>query len=134
MCFFHPNEILLLASVSTLLYGFVLGLTPEAASLGGVYFILTGLFEHSNLRTPKWVGYFVQRPEQHGIHHQRGLHATNYAELPLWDWVFGTFRNPARWHAEAGFYDGALSQWRGLLAGKDLVKASSSKPARRLGR
>jgi len=121
MCFFHPNEILLLATASTVLYGFVLGLTAEAASLAGVYFILTGLFEHSNLRTPKWLGYFVQRPEQHGLHHQRGLHATNYAELPLWDWVFGTFRNPTRWNAEAGFYDGALKEWRGLLAGRELA-------------
>ncbi len=120
MCFFHPNEIVLLALVSTGLYGFVLGLTPEAAALAGIFFIVSGLFEHSNIRTPTWLGYVVQRPEQHGLHHQRGLHRYNYSELPLWDLVFGTFENPKAWDAQAGFYDGALREWRGLLGGSDL--------------
>jgi sterol desaturase/sphingolipid hydroxylase (fatty acid hydroxylase superfamily) len=52
------------------------------------------MFQHANLRTPRWLGYIIQRPESHGIHHERGLHAFNYADLPLWDMVFGTFRNP----------------------------------------
>ncbi len=126
MCFFHPNEIALLAVVSTGFYGFLLGLTSEAASLAGIFFIVSGLFEHSNIRTPQWVGYFIQRPEQHGLHHQRGVHDHNFSELPLWDLVFGTFQNPKTWDAEAGFYEGALGRWRGLLGGTDLLKEASA--------
>ncbi len=136
MCFFHPNEIVLLAVVSTGFYGWFLGLTPEAASLAGVFFIASGLFEHSNIRTPTWVGYFVQRPEQHGLHHQRNLHATNYSELPLWDLVFGTFKNPSAWESEAGFYDGALGHWRALMFGKNLLtpRGADAPPPALLGR
>ena len=61
---------------------------------GGAGFLLTGiaeLFYHWNVRTPHWLGYFVQRPESHCVHHQRGRHRNNYSDLPLWDIAFGTF-------------------------------------------
>ncbi|MBK7861153.1 MAG: sterol desaturase family protein [Archangiaceae bacterium] len=120
MAFFHPIEIVGLAVTSTVFYGFVLGLTADAASLAGAFFVAVGMFQHSNLRTPAWLGYVFQRPEAHGLHHQRDVHAYNYSDLPLWDVVFGTFQNPERWSAPAGFYDGALSRWRELLAGRDV--------------
>ena len=34
------------------------------------------------------------RPEAHCIHHQRGVHAYNYGNIPLWDVVFGTLPQP----------------------------------------
>ena len=37
----------------------------------------------ANVRTPQWLGYLVQRPESHSVHHQRGVHAYNYSDLPL---------------------------------------------------
>jgi sterol desaturase/sphingolipid hydroxylase (fatty acid hydroxylase superfamily) len=123
MAFFHPIEIFGLAVTSTLFYGFVLGLTPEGASLAGAIFVAVGMFQHSNLRTPRWLGYVLQRPEAHGLHHQRGIHAYNYSDLPIWDLLFGTFQNPDAWSAPAGFYDGALSRWRALLLGRDITAA-----------
>jgi sterol desaturase/sphingolipid hydroxylase (fatty acid hydroxylase superfamily) len=120
MAFFHPLEIFGLAVTSALFYRFVLGLTTEGASLAGALFVAVGMLQHSNLRTPRWLGYFVQRPEAHGLHHQRGVHAYNYSDLPVWDLLFGTFRNPERWNAPAGLYDGALRQWRELLMGVDV--------------
>jgi sterol desaturase/sphingolipid hydroxylase (fatty acid hydroxylase superfamily) len=125
MCFFHPIEIVGLAIASTTFYGFVLGFSPEAGALAGTVFVAFGMFQHSNLSTPRWLGWLVQRPEQHGVHHQRGLHGRNYSDLPLWDWLFGTFENPASWNEQAGLEDGALKQWRSLLAGRDY---SSSAP------
>ena len=127
MCFFHPLEIVGLAVVSAGFYGFVLGLSTEASALAGVIFVGFGIFQHSNLRTPAWLGYFIQRPEQHGLHHQRGVHAFNYSDLPLWDLVFGTFQNPKTWDAQAGFYDGALAKWPQLLRGEDVVRARVSR-------
>ena len=126
MCFFHPIEILLLAVVSAGFYGFVLGLTTEASALAGVIFVGFGIFQHSNLKTPPWLGYFIQRPEQHGVHHQRGVHAYNYSDLPLWDLVFGTFQNPKTWNEEAGFFDGALTKWKALLTGQPLARTTAT--------
>ena len=62
-----------------------------------------GLFQHWNVRTPRWIGYFIQRPESHCHHHQFNLHAYNYADLPLVDIIFGTFKNPVAFEGRVGF-------------------------------
>ena len=61
------------------------------------------LFPHWNVRTPNWVGYFIQRPEEHILHHQREVHAGNYSDWPLWDKVFGTYRAPVEEPVQVGF-------------------------------
>ena len=55
------------------------------------------------------------------MHHGRGVHAFNYSDLPLWDMVFGTFRNPARFEGEVGFWPGASSRVGDLLLGRDVA-------------
>ncbi|KGQ18777.1 Sterol desaturase [Lysobacter dokdonensis DS-58] len=81
----------------------LLGLDPVAtmacAYIGAFY----GMFQHFNLRTPRWLGWFIQRPEAHCEHHRRGVHAGNYSDLPLWDMLAGTWRNPADFEGELGF-------------------------------
>ena len=57
------------------------------------------------MRTPRWLGYLIQRPESHCRHHEFGVHASNYSDLPLWDILFGSFHNPASWEGRAGFSD-----------------------------
>ena len=37
------------------------------------------------------------------MHHEYGVHAWNYSDFPLWDMIFGTFRNPESWEGRAGF-------------------------------
>ncbi len=76
------------------------------------------MFQHSNLATPHWLGYLVTRPESHSLHHERDVHAWNYGDIPLWDMVFGTFRNPRQWDGQAGFHDGSTRQWSMLLGRK----------------
>lgn len=66
------------------------------------------MFQHANIRTPRWLGYLIQRPESHAVHHGRGIHRYNYADLPLWDIIFGTFRNPETATGEVGFYRGGV--------------------------
>jgi sterol desaturase/sphingolipid hydroxylase (fatty acid hydroxylase superfamily) len=62
----------------------------------------------------------------HGIHHQKGVHRFNYATVPLWDMVFGTYRNPVTWDGEVGFYLGASGRIVDMLLGRDV-----SQPPRR---
>ena len=102
----HPFEIVLNSVLSSAILYLVVGLGPEAASTAILVTGLAELFYHWNVPTPYWLGFFFQRPESHCIHHQAGLHSYNYADLPLWDMMFGTFRNPRAWEKQCGFGEG----------------------------
>ena len=82
---------------------FVFGLTVEAGAWCLLYASLGEYFYHMNIRTPRWIGFFFQRPEMHRIHHQRGKHYKNFSDLPIWDMLFGTFVNPSTYNGECGF-------------------------------
>ena len=116
----HPLDTVLFTTWGALVFFPLLGLSPVAAAVASAFLAFNAVFQHANVRTPRWVGYVVQRPESHGIHHERGVHRYNYSDLPLWDIVFGTFRNPERWDAQAGFYDGASSRVGAMLIGRDV--------------
>jgi len=128
--YFHPLDVALFTTSSAIVLFPVLGLSPEAGAVTAAFLAFTGAFQHANIRTPRWLGYLIQRPESHGIHHERGVHAFNYADLPLWDMVFGTFRNPARWEGRTGFYDGASGRIAEMLVGRDVSKPAVAAPAR----
>ncbi|MBI5257760.1 MAG: sterol desaturase family protein [Burkholderiales bacterium] len=100
--FAHPFEVMLKATLGTTVSSVVLGLTPLASTLVGLSIAALSLFQHWNIRTPRLLGYFVQRPESHCVHHARGDRGHNFSELPLWDMVFGTFSNPATFRGEVG--------------------------------
>jgi len=98
-----------------------LGLSADAAAIASLTTWIATLIQHTAVRTPSWVGWIVQRPEAHAVHHARGVHAYNYGRLMVWDIVLGTFRNPARFSPDpAGFWDGASRQLGRLLAGRDV--------------
>jgi sterol desaturase/sphingolipid hydroxylase (fatty acid hydroxylase superfamily) len=62
-----------------------------------------GLFQHWNVHTPVWMGYFIQRPESHCEHHRRGVHCAELRRLPALGLLFGSFRNPRRFEGDCGF-------------------------------
>lgn len=101
--FFHPLEMVVQVLLQLFVTVIVLGLHPLAAALTGVVAAFYGMFQHWNVRTPVWLGYVIQRPEAHCEHHRRGVHASNYGDLPLWDLLFGSFRNPRAFEGECGF-------------------------------
>lgn len=117
---FSPLDMLGWSTVSTLAVTLI-GVTPEAT----VVFALTGgflsTFQHANVKTPRWLGYLIQRPESHSHHHGRGVHRHNYADLPVFDLLFGTFFNPREFAAQTGFYDGASARVVDLLLGRDVT-------------
>jgi sterol desaturase/sphingolipid hydroxylase (fatty acid hydroxylase superfamily) len=118
----HPLDTLVFTSSAVIVFFPVLGLTPEAGAVATAFLSFNAAFQHANIRTPRWLGYVIQRPESHGVHHERGVHAWNYADLPLLDIAFGTFRNPAVWEGETGFYQGGSSRVAEMLVGRDVSR------------
>lgn len=117
----HPSDAFFFATWSSLVFIPLLGLRPEAAVIGGVFLTFNAMFQHANIATPRWLGYIIQRPESHGVHHRRGVHRSNYSDLPLWDMVFGTFENPKSFDGEVGFYRGASARIGDMLLGRDVT-------------
>ncbi|MBI3530365.1 MAG: sterol desaturase family protein [Betaproteobacteria bacterium] len=117
---FHPLEMTVFAALSVAVTTLVIGLDPLAAALTGYIAAFYSFFQHMNVHTPHWLGYFIQRPEAHCVHHQRDLHANNYGDLPIWDILFRTFRNPYAWEGQAGFDDAATRRFGGMLAFMDV--------------
>jgi sterol desaturase/sphingolipid hydroxylase (fatty acid hydroxylase superfamily) len=115
---FHPLEMVMQNVIGIGLSVFVLGLDPLAAAFVGYLAAFYGLFQHWNVRTPAWLGYLIQRPEAHCHHHQTNVHAYNYADLPIWDIVFGTFKNPKEFEGEVGFAEKA--SYAKMLVGIDV--------------
>jgi sterol desaturase/sphingolipid hydroxylase (fatty acid hydroxylase superfamily) len=117
---FHPFEMVVQVLLQLFVTVLVLGLDPLAAALTGVVAAFHGIFQHWNVRTPHWIGYIVQRPEAHCLHHERGVHARNYADFPLWDMVFGSFHNPREFAGDCGFDAPADLRMAAMLAWRDV--------------
>ena len=100
----------------------IAGLTPQAITVMLLVTNFFSIFQHANIRTPQWLGYIVQRPESHTLHHARGLHKYNYSDLPLFDILFGTFRNPKEFDHVTGFYEGASSRVVDMLLARDVTR------------
>ena len=129
--YLHPLDVLAFTSIGVLVSYPLLGLSPEAGAVTSLFLSVNAMFQHANLRTPRWLGWVIQRPESHGVHHARGVHRWNYSDLPLWDLVFGTFRNPARFEGEAGFYRGASARIPEMLVGRDVSRPRVAKATTR---
>lgn len=91
----HPTDFLantlIVSGVSYLLLGY----GPDAAAWTAFWVGVFELWEHTNVKTPRWLGYFIVRPEMHRIHHEKDRHRNNYG-LPIWDMLFGTYENTMR--------------------------------------
>lgn len=119
--YFHPFDSVGWAFLGSLALVLGFGVSAEAAIVINVIATFYGMFQHLNVRTPQWLGYVIQRPESHSGHHERGIHARNYSDLPFWDIVFGTFHNPREFTGECGFYDGGSKKVLPLLFGREIA-------------
>ena len=116
--YFHPFDILGWSLLGSLALVGLFGIGAEAAILIALASTFMGLFQHANIRTPRWLGYLIQRPESHALHHEREVHARNYGDLPLFDMLFGTFENPRTFEGQVGFYEGGSKRMGAMLAGR----------------
>jgi sterol desaturase/sphingolipid hydroxylase (fatty acid hydroxylase superfamily) len=116
--YFHPLDMAGWALLGSLCLVWIVGLTPEATLVVSVAATFCAMFQHSNIKTPRWLGYIITRPESHSVHHQRGVHGFNYGDVPWFDMLFGTFRNPDKFEGEVGFYKGASRRFWTLLTAR----------------
>ena len=118
--FFSPADMIGFTFLTSLAMVWIGGFTPQATiyALYGATFL--AVIQHANIKTPQWMGYIFQRPESHSLHHEKGVHAFNYSDLPLFDIIFGTFKNPKEFSSETGFYDGASSKIREMILFRDI--------------
>lgn len=99
----HPLEICVNSVIIAFTVYFLLGFDVAAGAWLTLYTAVAEFLYHMNVKTPHWLGYVFQRPEMHRIHHQRGRHYSNFSDLPVWDMLFGTYRNPPKYDGPCGF-------------------------------
>jgi sterol desaturase/sphingolipid hydroxylase (fatty acid hydroxylase superfamily) len=131
----HPIEILIDSVLSSAVVYLVIGLGPAAGAGAMMLSGIGELFYHWNVGTPHWLGFIFQRPESHLVHHEEGLHDYNYSDLPLWDIMFGTFRNPREWNHRCGLGERNEHRLGEMLLGIDVWRSSQrlgAAPAERI--
>ncbi|MDT0606229.1 sterol desaturase family protein [Croceitalea rosinachiae] len=121
---FSINDMIGLSFVGSLSFTLLMGLSPQAITIIILGLTFLGIFQHANIKTPRWLGYIVQRPESHSLHHAKGVHRYNYTDLPIIDMIFGTFKNPKYFEKETGYYLGASEKFLDMLRFKDVTKKS----------
>jgi len=118
----HPGEMVVNSLIGSLLIYTVLGLSMEGGMAYTACTALGEFFYHTNIRTPRWIGYFFQRPEMHRVHHQYGRHKNNYGDIVWWDMLFGTYENPKEFKARCGFDENNELRLREMLLYRDVHK------------
>jgi len=121
----HPFEILVNAFIAAVILFPVLGVSL-LASFWYNFFAATGeYFYHANVKTPRWLRYFVQTPELHSVHHQYDVHSYNYSDIPVWDRIFGTYRDMTSFTDRCGFPEGAEQRLPEMLVFRDVYEETT---------
>lgn len=120
--YFSILDIIGFTLIGSLTLSVIVGISPAAITWFLYFNMFLVVFQHSNINTPQWLGYIIQRPESHSVHHSKSVHAYNYSDLPIFDIIFGTFKNPKDFSNEIGFYEGASARIPEMLFFKDVSK------------
>jgi len=118
----HPVEIFCDAVLSALVLYPLLGCSMMGAFWYNFFGATGEYFYHANIKTPKWLRYFIQTPELHSIHHQYNVHKYNFGDVPLWDRLFGTYKDTTEFVERCGFPEGAEQKLGDMLLFKDVYK------------
>ena len=119
----HPIEILSDAILSALILYPLLGCSMMGAFWYNCFAGIGEYLYHSNIKTPKWFRYFIQTPELHSIHHQFGVHKYNFGDIPIWDRIFGTYKDTTKFAERCGFPKNAENKLKEMLLFKDVYKS-----------
>ena len=126
--YFSPLDMAGFTLLGSLSLSLIVGLSAQAVTVFLFATMFLGIFQHTSVKTPRWLGYFIQRPESHTIHHGKELHKYNYSDLPVFAIAFGTFRNPAGYEMDTGFYDGASAKIIDMLLCRDISVEKATQP------
>ena len=118
----HPIEILVNSLLTSVILFPLLGVSVFAGAWYNLFAATGEYFYHSNVKTPKWLRYFVQTPELHSIHHQYDIHSFNYSDIPIWDRIFGTYKDSVTFTERCGFPVGAEQKFWEMLIFKDVYQ------------
>ena len=116
----HPVEIFSDALLNALLVYPLLGCSMMGAFWCNFFAAVGEYFYHANIKAPRWLRYFIQTPQLHSIHHQYAVHSYNFADLPLWDRLFGTYRDATEFADRCGFPEGAEQEFGAMLRFADV--------------
>ena len=119
----RPIEILSDAILSALILYPLLGCSMMGAFWYNCFAGIGEYLYHSNIKTPKWFRYFIQTPELHSIHHQFGVHKYNFGDIPIWDRIFGTYKDTTEFAERCGFPKNAENKLKEMLLFKDVYKS-----------
>ncbi len=125
--YFSPMDMIGWTVLGSLCFALLVGLSPQAITVTLLVTNFLGMFQHANIKTPHWLGYIIQRPESHTVHHAKDIHKYNYSDLPVFDILFETFENPRDYQHKTGFYHGASAKVWQMLTFKDVTKAKTKK-------
>ena len=75
----------------------------EAGAIYPLCTVLGEFFYHTNVKTPKWVGYIFQKPEMHRIHHEYEKHTNINGNIVWLDMLFGSYENLKEFNVACGF-------------------------------
>ena len=124
--FFSPMDMIGFTIVGSVCFALIMGLTPQAITIIILVTNFLAIFQHANIKTPYWLGYLIQRPESHTVHHAQGIHKHNYSDLPIFDILFGTFFNPKTYEHQTGFYPGASDRISDMLLFRNISESNEN--------
>ena len=116
----HPLEILADSALAAVILYPLLGVSLEGALWFNCFAATGEFFYHSNFKSPPWLKYLIQTPELHSIHHQLNVHRYNFADLPIWDRLFGTYKDADTFAEHCGFPRDNERKLVAMLAFKDV--------------
>lgn len=118
----HPIEIIADAALAGAVIYLILGASLEAVYWFNLFATIGEYLYHSNIRTPSWIRYFIQTPELHSIHHQIDVHKFNFGDIPIWDKMFGTYKDAVEFAPQCGFPNNNENKLGKILIFKDVYQ------------
>jgi sterol desaturase/sphingolipid hydroxylase (fatty acid hydroxylase superfamily) len=116
----HPVEIAFNSTLTAVILFPILGCSI-LATFWYNFFAATGEYiYHANYKSPKWLRYLIQTPELHSIHHQLDVHKYNFSDIPIWDRLFGTYKDTVSFMPECGFPNQNEERLGEMLVFKDV--------------
>ena len=124
--YLHPFDSMAATFLNALSGYYILGLGPYGVVLSLFLAAIYNVFIHCYLRTRRWIGFVLENPEMHRVHHKTGHHAQNYG-ISIWDALFGTFNNPTQYVDEVGFDQARSERVFDMLILQDVYKKKKPK-------
>ena len=122
----HPVEIAFNSTLTAVILFPILGCSL-LATFWYNFFAATGEYiYHANYKSPKWLRYFIQTPELHSVHHQLDVHQYNFSDIPIWDRLFGTYKDTVTFTPQCGFPNDNERFLKDMLVFKDVYERGRS--------